>query len=58
MVGDMDAEVDITLIAAMLALTPEQRLQQNDRTLVMLQELRDGLARVDQPPRETGRSAR
>ena len=33
----MDAEVDTT---------PEQRLRQNDRTLAMLQELRDGLAEL------------
>lgn len=35
--------VDVTLIDEMLALTPTQRLQQNDRTLTILDELRRGL---------------
>ena len=39
----MEAEVDETLIAAMLALTPEERLRQNDRTLAVIAELREGL---------------
>jgi hypothetical protein len=29
----------------MLALTPEERLRQNDRTLAMIHELREGLVR-------------
>ena len=36
--------VDVTLIDAMLALTPEERLRQNDRILRTIQELRDGFA--------------
>jgi hypothetical protein len=36
--------IDVTLIDAMLALTPEQRLRQNDRMLRTIQELRDGFA--------------
>jgi hypothetical protein len=36
--------VDVTLIDAMLALTPEERLLQNDRMIQTIQELRDGLA--------------
>lgn len=35
--------VDVTLIDEMLALTPTERLEQNDRTLAMLDELRLGL---------------
>lgn len=54
----MDADIDLTLIAAMLELTPEERLRQNDRTLAMLQEIRDGLARTDEPPRDARRPAR
>jgi hypothetical protein len=48
----MDGEIDVTLIDAMLALTPEQRILQNDRTLAMIEELRDGLARATQPARD------
>jgi hypothetical protein len=44
-------DVDLTLIDAMLALTPEERLRHHDRTLAMIQELRDGLARADHPAR-------
>jgi hypothetical protein len=36
--------VDPTLVDAMLALTPEERLRQNDRMLRTIQELRDGFA--------------
>ena len=35
---------DVSLIDAMLALTPEQRLRQNDRMLRTIQELSDGFA--------------
>jgi hypothetical protein len=42
--------VDVTLIDEMLALTPTERLQQNDRTLDMLDELRRGLE-SNHPPR-------
>jgi len=38
-------EVDVTLIQETLALTPQQRLQQNDRVLRMIEELRDGFAK-------------
>ena len=43
--------VDVSLIDAMLALTPEQRLRQNDRMLRTIQELNDGFAarRADDP---------
>jgi hypothetical protein len=41
----VDSEVDITLIQEMLALTPQERIQQNDRVLRMIEELRDGLAK-------------
>ena len=41
----MSSEVDITLIQETLALTPQQRLQQNDRVLRMIEELRDGVAK-------------
>ena len=36
--------VDLSLIDALLALTPEQRLLQNDRMLKTIQDLRDGFA--------------
>lgn len=48
--------VDVTLIDAMLALTPEERLLQNDRMIQTIQELRDGFAArpPDDPAHETG----
>jgi hypothetical protein len=39
-----DYTVDVTLIDAMLALTPEERLLQNDRMIQTIQQLRDGFA--------------
>ena len=42
--SDDVAAVDLSLIDASLALTPEQRPLQNDRTLQTLQDLRDGFA--------------
>jgi hypothetical protein len=36
--------VDSTLVDDLLALTPEERLRQNDRMLRTIQELRDGFA--------------
>lgn len=51
-VNDRDqAGVDVTLVDACLALTPEQRLLQNDRVIATIQELRDGFedSRADQP---------
>jgi hypothetical protein len=54
----MDDEVDVTLVDAMLALTPEQRLEHNDRMLQMIEELRDGLARVAKPAPSAGNERR
>jgi hypothetical protein len=42
--SDDVAAVDLSLIDALLALTPEQRLLQNDRMLQTIQDLRDGFA--------------
>jgi hypothetical protein len=51
--------VDLTLIDAALALTPEQRLRQNDRMLRTIQELRDGFARrADDAAGQAGRLPR
>ena len=49
----MSSEVDVTLIQETLALTPQQRIQQNDRALQMIEELRDGLAKSRRPARDT-----
>jgi hypothetical protein len=38
---------DPTLIDAMLAFSPEERLRQNDRMLRTIQELRDGFAATE-----------
>ena len=38
----VSSEVDVTLVQETLALTPQQRIQQNDRVLRMIEELRDG----------------
>jgi hypothetical protein len=50
------ANVDASLIDALLALTPEQRLLQNDRMLKTIQDLRDGFAahRAHDPAVQTG----
>ena len=47
---------DVTLIDAMLALTPEERLRLNDRMIQTIQELRHGFAaaRADDPSRPAG----
>jgi len=37
---------DVTLIDAMLALSPEERLRQNDRMVRVIEELRHGFAAV------------
>jgi hypothetical protein len=50
----MEPEVDVTLIDATLALTPRERLEQNDRMLQMIAELTDGLAKADDAAREAG----
>jgi hypothetical protein len=36
--------VDVTLIDSMLALSPEERLRQNDRMIRTIEELRHGFA--------------
>jgi hypothetical protein len=51
---NVSSEVDITLIQETLALTPQQRIQQNDRVLHMIEELRDGLAKSRKPAEDTG----
>ena len=59
--GEVDSgALDVSLIDAMLALTPEQRLRQNDRMLRTIQELNDGFAvrRADDPALPTGRERR
>lgn len=55
--SDAHPLVDPTLIDATLALTPEERLRQNDRMLQTIQELRDGFAtrRPDDAAVETSR---
>ena len=54
--GDERTSIDLSLIDALLALTPEQRLRQNDRMLKTIQDLRDGFAalRADDTSLETG----
>jgi hypothetical protein len=49
----VSSEVDVTLIQETLALAPQQRIQQNDRALRMIDELRDGLAKSRKPARNT-----
>jgi len=49
------AVADVTLIDAMLALTPEERLRQNDRLVRTIQELRDGFAAAE--PHDAARQA-
>jgi hypothetical protein len=41
----VSGDVDVTLVQETLALTPQQRIQQNDRVLRMIEELRDGVAK-------------
>ncbi|MFT3695101.1 MAG: hypothetical protein QM831_18330 [Kofleriaceae bacterium] len=50
----MSEEVDTTLVREMLALTPEERIAQNDRVLQMIEELRYGVAESKKPPRDVG----
>jgi hypothetical protein len=54
----VERDVDVTLIDATLALTPQQRLQQNDRALRMIEELRDGLAKSRDAAADPGRERR
>lgn len=58
--ADEGTRVDLSLIDALLALSPEQRLRQNDRMLKTAQDLRDGFAalRADDPSVEAGRQQR
>jgi hypothetical protein len=48
--------VDTSLVDAMLRLTPEERLRQNDRMLRTIKDLRDAFAasRPDDTSREAG----
>jgi hypothetical protein len=48
--------VDTSLVDAMLRLTPEERLRQNDRMLRTIKDLRDAFAaaRPDDASREAG----
>ena len=55
---NVGSEVDITLIQETLALTPQQRIQQNDRVLRTIEELRDGLAKSGKSPRDPGSERR
>ena len=38
------SDIDVSLIDALLALSPEQRLRQNDRMLKAIQDLRHGFS--------------
>lgn len=42
--ADGAAGVDVTLVDAMLALSPEERLRENDRMIRTIEELRHGFA--------------
>jgi len=50
----VSSDIDVSLIKETLALTPQQRIQQNDRVLRMIEELRDGLAQSRKPARDPG----
>ncbi len=52
---DSQEGVDTSLIEAMLILTPEERLRQNDRMLHMIEELRNGIAVRDQQSHDADR---
>jgi hypothetical protein len=41
-----DPDVDVTLIDAALALTPLERIRENDRLLRQIEELRYGVSRA------------
>jgi hypothetical protein len=51
-----DVTCDVTLVDAMLALTPEERLRENDRMVRTIEELRNGFAavRARDPARKAG----
>jgi hypothetical protein len=42
--GEEPVDVDVTLVDAMLALTPAERLRANDRMVRTVEELRHGFA--------------
>jgi hypothetical protein len=42
----LDPDVDVTLIDAALALTPLERIRENDRVLRQIEELRHGISRA------------
>lgn len=52
--------VDASLVDAMLRLTPEERLRQNDRMLRTIEDLRDAFAarRADDASLEAGKQRR
>jgi hypothetical protein len=54
----VSSEVDVTLVQETLALTPQQRIQQNDRVLRMIEELRDGVAKSRKPARDASEERR
>jgi hypothetical protein len=60
--GEIDAAVvvETSLVDAMLRLTPEERLRQNDRMLRTVKDLRDAFAtrRADDASREAGNQRR
>jgi len=43
---DLSSLVDVSLIDAMLALSPEERLRQNDRMIRTILQLRQGLEKI------------
>lgn len=49
-----DPDVDVTLIDAALALTPIERIRENDRVLRLIEELRDGVDRARVVARDAG----
>ena len=49
---NVSSEVDVTLVQETLALSPQQRIQQNDRVLRMIEELRGGVAKSRNPARD------
>jgi hypothetical protein len=51
-------EVDLTLIDELRAMTPEERIDLNDRTLAMIEELRRGVAIAEAHPAHPGRAPR
>ena len=52
------AGIDVTLIDEMLRLTPEERIELNDRMRTTVEELRRGFGAIDHAADQTGRSWR